>query len=61
MYNFSCILVSTWCLGERSEQPKGSREAKCSGQAGQCNSLTDGGLSETSLQKAQEEGSICGE
>lgn len=31
---FPCILVSPWCLGQRSKQPRGPREARCSGQAG---------------------------
>lgn len=52
------FLVSSWCLGKRSEQPRGPREARGSGQGGQCNPLPDRVLPQTSFQEAQEEGNL---
>lgn len=58
--NICCwTLVSSWRLGQRSEQPRGPREAQRSGQAGQCDTLADRVLPQASLQEAQEEGNLC--
>lgn len=56
--HFLLPLVPVGCLGQRSEQPRGPRQARRSGQAGQRNTLANRVLPQTSLPQAQEEGTV---